>query len=548
MASSSTVFIILIFMLLTAGCKQKVKLPETAADLQAANDQPAYGDAVIEGTIGEPSNLIPMLASDSASHSVAGQIFNGLVKYDTDLSVIGDLAESWDISKDGLVITFHLRKGVKWTDGKEFTADDVMFGYKTIIDEKTPSAYKEDFLQVKKAEVMDKYTFRVTYEKPFAPALTSWTSLVILPKHLLEGKDITKSDMVRNPVGLGPYKLSKWVSGQELILESNKDYFEGQPYIDRYLYKVIPDSATMFLELKTGGIDMMGLTPIQYTKQTDNVFFKNNFRKYRYPAFSYTHLAFNQKHPWFSDKRVRQAMSYAIDKNEIVDVVLFGLGSPATGPYVPNTWPYNPNVRKYEYDPEKAKELLKEAGWQDRDGDGILDKDGKPFKFTILTNAGNNLRKNTATIIQSRLEKIGVKVEIRTLEWSTFVNQFIDKKRFEAVLLGWSIGLDADQYDIWHSSKTKEKELNFISYSNPEVDELLEKGRRTFNLDERKKAYFRIQEILADEVPYIFLYVPDATPIVHARIKGIKPAAIGISYNLPKWYVPKPLQRHTMLQ
>ncbi len=545
---SSWTVIILIFMLLTTGCKQKVSVPETAANLQAANDQPAYGDAVIEGVIGEPSNLIPMLASDSASHSVAGHIFNGLVKYDTDLSVTGDLAESWDVTKDGLVITFHLRKGVKWTDGVEFTAEDVMFGYKTIIDEKTPSAYKEDYLQVKKAEVLGRYTFRVTYEKPFAPALTSWTSLVVLPKHLLEGKDITKSDLVRNPVGLGPYKLAKWVSGQELILESNKDYFEGRPYIDRYMYKVIPDSATMFLVLKTGEVDMMGLTPIQYTKQTDTPFFKSNFRKYRYPAFNYTHLAFNQKHPWFSNKRVRQAMSYAIDKNEIVDVVLFGLGSPATGPYVPNTWPYNPNVRKYDYNPEKAKELLKESGWEDRDGDGILDKDGKPFSFTILTNAGNNLRKNTATIIQSRLEKIGVKVEIRTLEWSTFVNQFIDKKRFEAVLLGWSIGLDADQYDIWHSSKTKEKELNFISYSNAEVDELLEKGRRTFDLEKRKKAYFRIQEILADEVPYIFLYVPDATPIVQARIKNIKPTAIGISYNQPKWYVPKPLQRHTMVQ
>jgi len=544
-ASSSTV-IILIFMLLTAGCRQKVIEPQTAAHQQAENDQPAYGDALIEGVIGEPSNLIPMLASDSASHNVSSLIFSGLVKYDTDLSVIGDLAESWDIAKDGLVITFHLRKGVKWTDGVEFTAEDVMFGYKTIIDEKTPSAYKEDFLQVKKAEVLDAYTFRVTYEKPFAPALTSWTSLVILPKHLLEGKDITKSDLVRNPVGLGPYKLAKWVSGQELILESNKDYFAGRPYIDRYMYKVIPDSATMFLVLKTGEVDMMGLTPIQYTKQTDTPFFRSSFRKYRYPAFNYTHLAFNQKHPWFSDKRVRQAMSYAVDKNEIVDVVLFGLGSPATGPYVPNTWPYNPNVRKYDYNPEKAIELLKEAGWQDRDGDGILDKDGRSFSFTILTNAGNNLRKNTATIIQSRLEKIGVRVEIRTLEWSTFVNQFIDKKRFEAVLLGWSIGLDADQYDIWHSSKTKEKELNFISFSNPEVDELLEKGRRTFNMEERKKAYFRIQEILAEESPYIFLYVPDATPIVQARIKGIKPTAIGISYNQPKWYVPKPLQRHTM--
>jgi len=537
-------FFLFFLIIMISACKGKSENEPQESPVRVSGG-PAYGDAIVEGTIGEPSTLIPMLASDSASHSVSGLIFNGLVKYDTDLSVIGDLAESWEISKDGLVITFHLRKGVKWADGVEFTADDVMFGYKTIIDEKTPSAYKEDFLQVKKAEVLDRYTFRVTYEKPFAPALTTWGSLITLHKHLLEGKDITKGEFARNPIGLGPYKLSKWVPDQELVLESYKDYFEGRPYINRYIYKRIPDPATMFLVLRTGEIDMMGLTPIQYTKQTENDYFRKNFNKYRYPAFQYTHMAFNLKHPFFKDKRVRQAIAYAIDKSELVDVVLFGLGSPATGPYVPNTWPYNPDVKKYDYNPEKAKQLLKEAGWE-TGNDGVLVKDGRPFKFTIFTNTGNKLRENTATIIQWRLAKIGIKVEIRKLEWSTFINQFIDKKRFEAVILGWSISLDPDQYDIWHSSKTREKELNFISYSNPEVDELLEKGRRTYDIAERKKAYFRIQEILADELPYIFLYVPDATPIVHARFKGIKPSPIGISYNLPKWYVPKKLQRHNL--
>jgi peptide/nickel transport system substrate-binding protein len=243
---------------------------------------------------------------------------------------------------------------------------------------------------------------------------------------------------------------------------------------------------------------------------------------------------------------VRQAIAYGIDKQEIIDVVLFGLGSPATGPYVPNTWPYNPNVKRYEYSPEKAKELLKEAGWKDTDGDGILDKDGVPFRFTVLTNMGNRLRMNTATIIQWRLEKLGIEVSIKALEWSTFINEFIDKRRFQAVILGWSIGLDPDQYDIWHSGKTKEKEFNFASYANPEVDALLEKGRRSFDISERKKVYFRIQEILADELPYIFLYVPDATPIVSARFHGIEATPIGITYNLPEWYVPKALQRHRM--
>ncbi len=535
-------FFLFFLIIMTTGCKGKSENAAQESPVKVTGE-PAYGDALIEGNIGEPTILVSMLAGDNASHEVAGMMFNGLVKYDTDLSVIGDLAESWDISKDGLVITFHLRKGVRWTDGVEFTAEDVKFGFDTITDKKTPTAYSEDFLQVKKAEVIDPYTFRVTYEKPFAPALTSWGGLVILPKHLLEDKDITKTDFGRNPVGLGPYKLTKWVTGQELLLDSNHDYFEGRPYIDRFIYRIIPDQATMFLELQTGGVDKMGLTPIQYTKQTESYFFRNNFQKFRYPQFVYTYMGFNLKHPFFNDKRVRQAIAYAIDKSEIVDVVLFGLGSPATGPYVPNTWPYNPNVKGYKFDPEKAKQLLKEAGWVPN-SKGIMEKDGRPFEFTIRTNMGNTLRMNTATIIQWRLAKIGINVKIEAIEWSTFVNEFIDKRRFEAVILGWSIGLDPDQYDIWYSGKTKEKEFNFVGYSNPEVDALLEKGRRTYDLAKRKKAYNRIQEILADELPYIFLYVPDATQIVHARFKGIKPSPIGIEYNLPKWYVPKQLQRH----
>ncbi|MFQ5586075.1 MAG: peptide-binding protein [Thermodesulfobacteriota bacterium] len=521
--------------------------PAASADGAAGDLRKSYGDTIIVGSIGEPSVLIPMLAGDASSHDIAGLVINGLVKYDTDLTIIGDLAESWDVSEDGLTITFHLREGVRWSDGVEFTADDVLFGYRTIIDEKTPTAYAEDFRQISRAEVLDRYTFRVTYKKPFAPALSTWGNLTVLPKHLLEGKDITKSELGRHPVGMGPFKFVRWVPGQEVVLESNHDYFEGRPYIDRYVYRIIPDPATMFLELKTGGVDLMGLTPMQYTRQTVSPLFRKEFRKYRYPVPSYTYLGFNLKRPLFADKRVRQALAYGIDKQEIVDGVLLGLGSPATGPYVPETWPYNPNVKKYEYDKERALSLLREAGWEDNDGDGLLDKDGSPFEFTILTNMGNNSRLKTATIIQWRLKMIGIKVNIKAVEWATFINEFVDKRRFDAVILGWSIGLDPDQYDIWHSSKTKEKEFNFISFNNSEVDDLLDRGRSVFDIEERKKAYFRIQEILAEEAPYIFLYVPDATPIVHARFQGIEPAPlIGIRYNINEWYVPRGLQRHRM--
>ncbi|MEK7851294.1 MAG: ABC transporter substrate-binding protein, partial [Deltaproteobacteria bacterium] len=301
-----TVLLIAILILSLHGCKKGEPQQETKKTEAA----PAYGDSIVVGSIGDATNLIPLLASDSASHDVAGFVYNGLVRYDKNLNLEGDLAESWEVSKDGLIITFHLRKGVKWHDGADFTADDVMCTYKVTIDPKTPTAYSGDFLMVKKAEVVDKYIFKVTYAKPFAPALASWGS-AILPKHLLEGKEIAKSELARHPVGTGPYKFVEWKTGEKIVLEANPDYWEGKPYIERYVYRIIPDQATMFLELKSGGIDYTGLTPLQFARQTEFEEFKKNFNRYRYLAFAYTYMGYNLTNPMFQDKRVRKALSYA---------------------------------------------------------------------------------------------------------------------------------------------------------------------------------------------------------------------------------------------
>ncbi len=532
-----------VFLALTiAACSPEEQHRAPAGSAAAA---PAYGDIMVEGSIGDASNLIPLLASDSTSHEIAGMIFNGLVKYDKDINVVGDLAESWDISKDGLVITFHLRKGVRWHDGRPFTAQDVLYTYQVTVDPKTPTAYAGDFLKVKKAEVLDDHTFRATYDKPFAPALMSW-SVGILPKHLLAGRDITTSPLGRHPVGTGPYKFREWVTGQKIVLVSNPDYFEGRPYIDGYVMRIIPDMATMFLELRANGIDRMGLTPLQYTRQTENNLFRNNYNKFRYLSFAYTYLGYNLLNPLFADKRVRQAIAYAVNREEIIDGILLGLGKPATGPYKPGTWAYNPNVRAYPCDPQKAKALLAEAGWRDANGDGILDKEGKAFEFEIITNQGNEIRSKTAEIIQRRLAEVGIRVKIRVVEWAAFVKDFINKRKFDATILGWTIPMDPDLYDVWHSSKTGPEELNFISYKNTEADALIVKARETFDQELRKRCYDRIQEILAEEQPYLFLYVPDALPIIHARFREVEVAPLGIGWNFIKWYVPAAEQKLVM--
>lgn len=505
--------------------------------------KPAYGDALVAGSIGEPSTLIPILASDASSHDIANLVYNGLVRYDKNLRLEGELAQSWEVAPDGLTITFHLRKGVKWHDGHEFTSRDVMYTYRVTIDPKTPTAYAEDFKQVKAAEAPDPYTFRVTYAKPFAPSLASW-GVAILPAHLLEGKDITKSGLSRRPVGTGPYRFKEWVAGQKLVLEANPDYYEGRPYVERYIYRIIPDNSTMYMELKAGNLDMMGLTPVQYQRQTSTSEFTARFNKYRYPAFAYTYLGYNLRHPLFTDRRVRQAIAMAISKDEIIHGVLLGMGQVAHGPYKPGTWAYNPHVRDFGYDPAGAARLLAEAGWREKNGDGILVKDGKPFQFTIITNQGNDQRLKTAQIIQRRLKKVGIDVKIRVIEWASLLAHFIDKGNFEALIMGWTIGQDPDLFDVWHSSKTGPKELNFIGFKNGEVDRLIEEGRSTFDLEKRRRCYYRIQDILAQEQPYTFLYVPDALPVVSARFRGIEPAPAGITYNFIRWYVSKDEQRY----
>lgn len=504
---------------------------------------PETGDAFVTASIAEPVNLIPFFAADSASLEISKLVFNGLVKYDKDLKITGDLAESFEVKDGGLRIVFRLRKNVKWQDGAPFTAADVEFTLKKLKDPDTPTPYGGDFEKVDSLKVLDDYTVEVDYKEPFSPGLASW-AMGIIPKHLLEKEDLLKTAFARNPVGTGPYILKKWKTGQRLELRANRNYFEGMPYVARYVYRIIPDQATTFLELETENLDSVGLTPLQFKRQTDTAFFKSKYAKYRYPSFGYTYLGYNLQNPLFADKRVRKAIGLAIRKQEIVDVTLLGLGRVATGPFLPDSWAHDPGVKATDFDPVLAKRMLAEAGWVDHDGDGFLDRDGRRFSFTILTNQGNEQRKQACEIIQKRLKEIGIDVKIQIVEWGTFLKEFIDKKRFDAVLLAWNLSPDPDIFDIFHSSKTRPGEFNFVSYKNEEVDRLLEEGRRLFKEEERAPVYRRIHRIISDDEPYTFLAVPDSLMILHKRFRGPALAPIGIGYNFIRWFVPKNEQRY----
>lgn len=538
-----TLLIIILGLALFAGCSDSgPATPIKPVNPAQIPSVPEQGGSLVMDMLGEPSNLIAILATDASSHEIASQLSVSLVKYDKDLNLIPYAAESFDVLNGGKLIRFKLRKGIRWFDGEPLTARDVEFTYRLIIDPKTPTAYKENLKAVSAFRLIDDYTFEVEYEKTFAKALVSW-AMDILPEHVLKGEDLLNTKYSRDPMGAGPYMLAEWKAGSRIVLKANPDYFEGKPYIDRVVYRIIPDQSTQFLELKAGNLDSMSLTPLQFLYQTSGPGWDGSFNKFEYLSSGYAFLGFNMERALFKDVRVRQAIDFALDRRELVKGVLYGLGEAANGPYKPGTWQYNELIKPRPYDPDKARALLAEAGWTDSDGDGLLDKDGKPLDFTIITNQGNTQRIKTGVIIQQRLRDVGIKVELRTVEWAAFIKEFIDKGRFDATILGWNILQDPDIYSVWHSSMAVEGGLNFTRYKNTELDDLLERGRRLVVPEERKPIYDRVQQILHDEVPYCFLYVPKSLPIVQARVQNIKAAPAGIAYNFTRWWIPKTLQR-----
>jgi peptide/nickel transport system substrate-binding protein len=476
---------------------------------------------------GEVSVLNPILSTDSVSSAVEGSIFSSLVTVNEKLEMVPDLAERWDVSNDGKTWTFHLRKNVKWHDGAPFTADDVKFTFDSILNPKVNSVRRSDYIIDGKPiqfRVVNKFTVQAILPKPFAPFLTN-AGIGIIPKHLLAGKDINTADFNRQPVGTGPFIFKEWRSGDHVTVERNPDYYFGQPLLSKIVYKEIPDANSRLVALEADEIDETDIPPKDYTRMKS----ARGVNVYEYDALLYTYLGFNLANPKFADRRVRQALAYATDKKQLVNLIYRGLASPAFAPSAPVSWAYSGDVPKYEYDLDKARRLLKEAGKEN-------------LEFTILVNQGNKEREKAAVILQQQYKKIGVKVSIRVLEWSALlkiVNAPKAPKDFEAVIMGWSLGLDPDAYSIWHSSQYP-RGFNMINYQNREVDRLLETGRETIDKSQRKRIYAKLWNLIAADQPYVFLWYPKSVVGVRDRVGGLsKPGPAGLFVRLEKVFIKK---------
>ena len=473
-----------------------------------------------------PSRLNPILSSDSASSEISQWLFNGLFKYDKHGNVTTDLAHSYEFtSKTRLLI--HLRKNVLWHDKHPFSAQDVVFTYEQIINPKVFNSIKSNFKEVKSVKALDQYTIEVLYKQPYFKALEIWM-VGMLPHHLLKDEpDLMRSEFNKNPIGTGSYFIEEFKVGQDITLYAFDEYFEDKPKIETISYKFLPDPTTSFLMLKQNKLDLGGLTPLQIDRQVEPSF-KKEYKIIEQPAFAYTYLGFNLRKEKFKNPKIRQALSLAIDRQEMVNILFFGHGIVCNGPFLPGSFAYNENFKPIQQNIQKAKALLKEAGYDEN----------HPFEFEIVTNTGNETRINAAQILQYQLQKAGVHMKIRVMEWQAFLNTVVHPRNFEAVLLGWSLALMPDAYPLWHSDSDKLGRFNLVGYHNKKVDELIEKGSVTIDRDQLSLIYKELFSIIANDNPYLFLYIPNSITAVNAKIQNIEPTFTGIMHNQKDWIKP----------
>lgn len=408
-------------------------------------------------------------------------------------------------------VVFHLRKNVRWHDGAPFTSQDAAFTYRAIMDDATASPRKPDFDLILNVETPDEHTFRVTYRKPYSPALESWM-ISLLPSHLLEGKPQSwwTQNFNRTPIGTGAFRFAEWKTNEFIRLERNPDYFDAPgPWLDGIAYRFLPDQLTLRLAFETRQVDFWGAEP-----WTVNAFVNDpRFEVFTSPSSSYTYIGWNLKRPLFQDPLVRRALAHAVDVPSMVRFILYGHGLQSTGLFTPQMWFFNPSIQPFAYDPEKARALLAEAGWTPGP-DGILQKNGERFSFTLITNNGNEVRRDIATLTQDGLKQLGIEVKVELYEWAVFLKNHINKGDFDAMVLGWSLGNSYDQFQIWHSSQTNPEQLNVVGYKSAKADRLLDEIRQEYNREKIIRMAGDLQRTIYEDQPYLFLYVPEGTSVM----------------------------------
>ncbi len=525
----------------------KIKTAEKKAPLNSKDE----GGWLIWAFQVEPATLNP-ISSSKDIYTVwitVPYVFEPLLTFDYDTADLKPwLAKSYEVSEDGMEISFTLRDDIYFSDGEPITAEDVIFTFNTIKDPNIDAAnVAQSFYDVDRAEKINEQTVIFYMKKPYFKNLVNLSftwDIGVMPKHVYEYEEAVEfNNRVSNPVGSGPFVFEKWDVGKQIVLKRNENYWGKKANLEKIVYKFIPNTLAQIQALRTHEVDIVIPEPEQFADLKDDEEFREKFYCLSYwtPWTPFYYIGWNSDTPFFDDRRVRLAMTHMIDREKIVNSLLKGEAEVATGPFYIKSELNDPNVKPWPYDPEKSRQLLKEAGWVDTDGDGVRDKNGRRFKFKFMYSSSSAFYERLAKFIKDAGVQVGVDVVLDPLEWSVLITRLHDRD-FDSVVIGWGGEIIEDQYQIFHSSQIGRRGSNYVGFDNKRADELLETIRRTLDEDKRIELSRELHRILHREQPYTFLYTRPSFRFVDKRFKNVKIHELGLKYI--QWHVPKEQQRY----
>lgn len=526
----------------------------------SANTTGKVKDKIVYATTTAPAGTFnPLLAYMGSDGDIDSMVYSSLLRMKQDGSLESYLAESYDVSEDQKTITFKLKNNVKWHDGKKVTAEDVAYTFLTMAHKDFPGT---DYSKVEKLvgakdyhegkadnikglQVIDEYTIKFEFAEIYAPALSKIGTYEIIPKHIWEPIPYAewekKTEMLNKPIGCGPYKVTKYESGQYVELAAFDEFFGGKPKTPKLIFKVVNADA-ITAEFKSGNIDIAGVKELK--KSEIEPLEKQGYKLLSYDDDMYQYIGINMRMPIFQDKNLRQAFMYAVDRQLIIDKLLEGRGSVLNAPFMKNGWanPADGSLNEYKYDPEKAKSLLEASGWVDKDGDGIRENaEGKKLQFTMRCSNDSKTREQAIMIVQDSWKKVGIDIKVSVEEDAKMAEDCIYNHEFELYALNCYFGSDPDPYFWWHSNSAHDEKgvgsFNFGAYKNKDVDQNIEKALGTLKQDERAKYYEKVAKQINEDAPMMFLYTQNKEMLYNGKLNGFEPTTFNTFYNINNWVI-----------
>ncbi len=513
---------ILLAVLIIAGMAGSVP---TVADAAKKNDGRPDGGSLSYGEYGRPATLDPVTSNEMISLRVTELIFNGLVGINEKQEIVPELAERWESSEKGRIYTFSLRKDVLWhpkegEEPKPFTADDVIFTYKIMMHPRTITPLKVRYEFIQTAEKVDDHTVRFTLKRPILNALAKF-SFKVLPKHGPSNPNyLTREDpFVQNPIGTGPYILRNVTSEREIILVANDNYFKGRPHIDKFAAKPFADQNIMTQALMFNAIDMIVLVNPRDIPEIEG---DKRFVLQPYNALSYSFFGYNMRNSLLAIKNVRKAFTYAVNRQEMLESFFNNRGTIISGPFAPGSWAYNLDVLPLPFDPEKAKALLREAGFA-AGADGFMQKDGKRLSFSLKVpiEKESEAVKRVVLAFKNYLKNIGVDINVEFKEWQAWKEDVFLEHDYDIVFASWVFDDSADISSLFHTGEIGAWKNNFIGYSNAEVDGLINESKLTLDHEKRRTINRKLHALLAEENPYTFLWTLTNYAGYHKKLRRV---------------------------